>query len=210
MRSYGAARADDARIRYEQTNRVVEKFLKDLKVSGQTKFYLESCGYCATSCAIEGVGAEWKMVIPRLDNKTDVCSQADLMFMLMYSKYGQQNMPVVKDGICENEVLQNLAWAVPIMSTAKAEEKTAPDSRTLVSYIDEDLKLGRAVVICYKTNYDSYHYVTLTKRYPDAGYFEGYDPWGANMHCASGGVKEKYTDKFITERCRLTYMRVWK
>lgn len=209
MTSYGAVNADKSGIRYEQTNRTLERFLKDLKVSGQTKFYLESCGYCSTSCAIEGVDGKWKHTPPVVDG-ADVYSHADLMFFLLYSKYGQQNAPAVAEGVCENEVLKNLAWAVPLLSDAKAEEKTSPDMVAFIDALNTDLKQGKACVVCYKTNYGSYHYVTLTKRYPEAAYFEGYDPWSANMHCASGGVKEKYTDKFLKDRCRLTYMRVWK
>ena len=47
----------DKSIRYDQTKRVIDSFLLDLRQQGELNWNLETCNICASSCAIEAVPA---------------------------------------------------------------------------------------------------------------------------------------------------------
>ena len=108
---YGAKYADKPGIRYDQTTKIIERVFSDLKTAKELNFWLESCNVCACACGVEAAGGEWKAKLPIIDGK-EIISQADLLFDFCYSAYGKSILPDVKDGIMENELATNLAFAI--------------------------------------------------------------------------------------------------
>jgi hypothetical protein len=210
--SIGAIHADLLSIRYDQTTKIIERFLADLKASGQTKFWLESCNVCAVGCSVEAVDGRWKYPIPAGPDGRPLFSQADLMAFYLYSTYGQKFAPVVKEGVCENEVKENLAWVASQCATVKADVVYCSSPDDLIAKIDKCLTLGGAVALSYLTDYGSGHFVSIVKkRLTDKKYIVN-DSWYANTHCKKNGVQEEYDEEFFMTRCkdRLSFVRVYK
>jgi len=209
--SYGTINADSDSIHYDQTNNIFERFLKDLKDSGQTKFYLETCNMNAAGCAVEAVGGKWKYTLPLDPKGKSLFGQDDLMAFYLYSTYGQSNAPSVKDGVCENEVKSNIAWVIGECALVRAELVVALNAESMVQKMDDALLLGKAVVLSYLTDYGSGHFITLVKRDKRRGVFIAHDPWPLNKACVKGGIREEYPDSFFTSRCypdRLSFIAV--
>jgi hypothetical protein len=207
--SYGAKYADSPSIRYDQTTKIIERFLADLKAAGNAKFWLESCNVCACSCGVEAVGGEWKARPPVIDGK-EILSQADIMFDFCYSTYGRSVLPKVEDGVNENEVSDNLAEAINRCSTAKAKAVyfKEGDGQAVVNAMIEALKRGSAIAISYLTDYKTGHYIAVVKYDEKAKTFMAYDSWSANVHCKNNGSKEWYTEKFFVDRARPRFIEI--
>ena len=209
--SYGTINADSDSIHYDQTNNIFERFLKDLKDSGQTKFYLETCNMNAAGCAVEAVGGKWKYTLPLDPKGKSLFGQDDLMAFYLYSTYGQSNAPSVKDGVCENEVKSNIAWVIGECALVRAELVVALNAESMVQKMDDALLLGKAIVLSYFTDYNSGHFITLVKRDSVLHTFTAHDPWPSNNLCRNGGVREVYPDSFFITRCtgdRLKFVTV--
>lgn len=197
---YRTARALDTSVRYDQTNNTIERFLKDLKTSGQTKFWLESCNVESTACAVEAVACLFKLPLPIVSGHV-ICGYGDLIFSFLYSNYGQAHAPHVKDGLAENEIIENLAFAVKEMTNAKATVHYNKD-------IKSALLRKSAVVLCYQTDYDSGHYITVVGYDSDRDTYLCYDSWADNKHCRKRGVLEEYSSTFFSTRMRPWFMEV--
>lgn len=198
---YGVKNAEDKRIRYDQTNNIVERFLLDLKGQGETKFYLESCNVEASACSVEGVGAKWKLPLPK-HGGTEIYGYGDLLFFFLYSTYGQRFAPVVGSHN-ENEVIRNLAFALNELAFVSA--RVIPFT---VEDMHDALKHGEAIVISYLTDYGTGHFITVVQFDTDKKVFRCYDPWAGNLHCKKGGVLEEYDEKFFQKRARPVMMTV--
>lgn len=200
----GAKNWDDTSIRYDQTTKIIERFMADLKKSKQAKFWLESCNVCASSCAVEAVDAQWLNTLPRVKGKK-VLSQADFMFDYIYSiaagiyRY---------DGICENEVPDNLALAIPALSTAKTKLLRFDSGADSVTAMIKSLQRGCACVLSYLTDYHSGHYVCAVAYDNTTDEIIVYDSWGDNMHCKKHGKQERYSRSFFEKRMRTRYIEV--
>lgn len=195
----GCINWNDEKIRYNQTTKIIEKFLADLKASKQTNFWLEECNVCSACCAVEGVGGEWYVKLPQINN-TEFLSQADIMFDLIYSE--KFSMPVTGEGLCENEVPQNLAKAINMLSTAKAEYKEYANSDDMINDLKNSMLLGKSAEISYKTDYGGGHFICIVAYDDSSKEFICYDPWPSNKHCKNGGIKERYSEDFFKERAR--------
>lgn len=207
---YGAKNGNQSGIRYDQTTKIIERFLADLKAAGNAKFWLESCNVCSCACGIEAVGGDWKASLPVIDGH-EILSQADIIFDFCYSTYGRSVLPSVADGVNENEVAANLAEAINRCSTAKAKVRYFPDGEgeDVVDGMVEALKRGSAIAISYRTDYDgSGHYHTVVKYDDIAKTFMAYDSWGDNKHCLSHGSKEIYHRTFYATRARPRFIEI--
>ena len=200
---YGVKNWNDKSIRYDQTKRVMEKFLEELKKNKQVDFWLETCNVCASCCAIESVGGEFLFPLPRIANKS-IISYADLLFDYIYT------LDTYKvDGICDNELMENLMKGINAISTCKSEMIVNRNNKKLVESMIENLKNKNAIVLSYTTDYKSGHYVCLTAYDTDKNIFIGYDSWGNNKHCKNNGILEEYSFKFLEERIRnYCYLKV--
>lgn len=198
----GAKNAYDTSIRYDQTNNIVERFLKDLKDSGLVSFWLESCNVEASACAVEAVGGEFSISPPTFDGKK-IFGNGDLLFAFLYSDFGQKHSPIVADGVAENEIVKNLAFGINSITNCIAD--IHPKS---VEGMKKDLDAGCAIVVSYLTDYHSGHFISLVDYNKEKGVFIAYDSFADNKHCKKGGILEEYPDSFFAERARPTYMRV--
>lgn len=198
----GAKKAYDVSIRYDQKNNIIERFLKDLKDEGLVSFWLESCNVEASACAVEAVDGKFEVFPPQFLGKP-IFGNGDLLFAFLYSDYGQGHAPSVTDGVCENEVIKNLAFGINTLTTCTA-EIVAKD----IEGMKKDLDAGCAIVICYQTDYGMGHYICLVDYKKDSGTFVAYDSFDTNKHCKRGGILEEYPDAFFAERARPFYMRV--
>ena len=213
MSGYGAVNAQAGFIHYDQTKCFLDVFLHDLKSSGQTKFWLETCNMHALASAVDAVGADWKLKLPVGADGKPLFTQAGMMFLALYSGWGQSNAPVVKDGMCENEIMQNVAWIAEQLAYIKATIVTAVSGLDLIAKMDASLKRGSANVFSYLTDYKTGHYINQVWRDPDAGMFTSMDSWPGNMHCVRGGDHEVYKDAFFATRCdpdRLRFIEIHK
>src|SRR5574344_296502 len=103
-------------LRYDQTTKIIEYFLQDLKAQKNSTFWLQSCNVCASCVSIEAVGAQFKVKIPSL-GINEFMSQADIMFCLIYSKFGRDLLPVKPVvGIVESEIMENLSFIIKLFS----------------------------------------------------------------------------------------------
>ena len=201
---YGTECWKNTSIRYDQTKRIIEKFLADLKESKQTNFWLESCNVCASCCAVESVNGTWKLELPRINGRAFM-SQADLLFNYIYS------LDFVKaDGICDNEVMEHLSIGIQNISDVKADVFYVDSSTELIKNIKDSLKNSKSIVLSYKTDYESYHYINIVAYDTVKDLFYCYDSWANNKHCKNGGKLETYNSTFFKKRARLRYMEVYK
>src|SRR5574344_2049607 len=194
-------------IRYNQTTKIIERFLADLKASKQTSFWLEECNVCASCTGIEGVGGEWTVQLPRIGN-TEFLTQADIMFDAIYS--GKFSMPVTGDGLCENEVPQNLARAVGLLSTAKADYREYHDYDSMSSDIIKACGEGKASVISYRTSFGGGHFICIATYDDSTDEFICYDSWPSNGLCRNGGIRERYSPSFFKDSARLRAVVIYK
>ena len=204
----GAKYWNKTSIRYEQTTKIIELFLQDLKASNQSTFWLQSCNVCSSCCSIEAVGGQFKVKIPTLGiNK--FMSQADIMFCLIYSKFGRGILPVKPAiGIVESEIMENLSFIIKTFSTAKTTNKYFKTNLELVESMKKDLNNGSAITLSYLTDYDSGHYISVVNW--DGSKFYAYDSWANNVHCQKGGVLEEYSPEFFIKRARPRYIEVFQ
>lgn len=212
MQGYGAVNAF-GNIRYDQTKCFEDVFLADLKASGQTKFWLETCNVHAAASAIEAVGGKFKYDLPPAPDKSPIYSQAGLIFLLLYSRYGQANNRSVAAGLCENEDRTSLAWAIPQIADVTATIITAKNSYDLIVQMDASLKRGSANMLSYLTDYGTGHFINQVWRDPIAKTFTSMDSWSGNVHCKRGGDHEVYGDNFFAARCtgnRLQFIEIHK
>jgi hypothetical protein len=204
----GAIHADDARIRYDQTTKIIERFLADLKTAGSSKFWLESCNVCACACGVEAVGGTWKSTPPIIDGR-EILSQADILFDFCYSTYGRSVLPKVSDGVNENEIAENLAEAINRCSTARAKVLTFSSGSEVVQGMKDALQRGSAIAISYRTDYEgSGHFHCVVKYDERAKQFMAYDSWADNKHCLTRGVKELYAESFYVVRARQRFIEI--
>jgi hypothetical protein len=208
---FGAVNGLSDDIFYNQTRCFVDVFLKDLKDSGQTNFWLETCNVHALACAIEAVGGGFRHRLLTGPDGKPIMSQAGLMFVYLYSRYGQVNAPVVATGIAENEIVKNLPWVAEECAYVKATLHEFADVGSMILAMIESLKRGSANVLSYLTDYGTTHYHAQTYR-AMPGVFIAYDSWPGNVHCRNGGIREEYTDNFYRERCanRLRFIEISK
>ena len=200
---YATIKAKDIGIRYDQTNNVVERFLWDLKYSKQTSFWLESCNVCASCCSVEAVNAKWNNELPVYNGKY-IIQQDDLMFSFIYT----QDVPIKKEGLCENEIPENLVFAINSLSSAKATLHSFSDKKTTVEGIKEALKREHAVIISYLTDYNTGHYICLVEYDDTKKILIAYDSWSKNKHCQNSGVREPYPESFFVARVRPRFIEV--
>lgn len=202
----GAKNWNKTSIWYNQTTKIIEYFLEDLKAQGHSDFWLQSCNVSASCCGIEAVGGQFRSKSPVIDSKTFM-SQADIMFSFIYSKYGRTLLPVKPVvGVIESELMVNLTFAINKLSTAKATSLFFANSKELVETMKKDLNDGCAVVLSYLTDYGSGHYITVVN-WRD-GKFYAYDSWAGNKHCSKGGVLEEYSPDFFIKRARHRYIKI--
>jgi hypothetical protein len=201
MSKYGAKFAEDVRIRYDQTGNIAERFLFDLKTAGKIKHWLETCGVAACACGVEAVGGRWKVLIPELHQKA-LYGYDDALWLYMYSTVGRSRLPHVKDGDMEHEFIENLAFAINVLSTAKATVKYFKSTDDMIIGMLKSLQSGASLALSYLTDYNSGHYQTVVQRRDKQGVFIAYDSWAANKHCKKGGVLEEYDDEFYHARCK--------
>lgn len=193
--------ADDVSIRYDQTTKIIERFLFDMKSAGASTFWLESCNVCSCAVGVEAVGAKWIAELPKIDGES-ILSQADILFDFCYSTYGLSLLKNVIDGFYKNENIDNLVVAINKCSTAKAEKRTFATVDLFVAGMADALSRRSAVVFSYLTDYGTGHYNCAVKHDPDTKMFTTYDSWAANKHCKNGGVKEQMSEAFIKARCK--------
>lgn len=197
--SFGAVSGLLDDIWYNQEKCFLEVFLRDMKVSGQIKFWLETCNVHALACAVEAVGAGFRHRLPvGKDNRT-VMSQAGFMFTYLYSRYGQANAPVVKEGQAENEIMKNLAWVVEECAYVKATVHEFKNVEDMIVEMIASLRRKSSNVLSYLTDYGSGHYHTQTRKI-EGGPFIVYDSWAGNRHCTNGGIREEYDENFYRRR----------
>lgn len=193
-------------IRYDQTTKIIELFLQDLKASNQSTFWLQSCNVCSSCCSVEAVGGQFKVKQPLLGS-TEFMSQADIMFAFIYSKFGRDQLPVKPVvGVIESELMDNLTFAINSLSTCKATSRYFKTSIETVEAMKESLNRGCAVTISYLTGYNSGHYISVVNW--DGKKFYAYDSWKDNMHCKKGGVLEEYEPSFFLERARHRFIEI--
>lgn len=191
-------------IRYDQTHRIIEKFLSDLKISKKINFWLESCNVCACACAVESVKAHWKCRLPSICGQ-NIMTQADLLFDYIYSIASGIWRD---DGICENEVPQYLAKSVSIMSTAHASVSSFDTVSDAVFSMRKSIIAGHACVLSYRTDYGTGHYITAVAYDDSSDETICYDSWSDNVHCSSKGVKERYSTQFFLDRMRPRFIEI--
>jgi hypothetical protein len=201
IETYGARFGLSDGIRYDQTKCFIDVFLKDLKVNNEIKFWLETCNVHAVACACEAVASSaFKYTPPSGPDGRPLMSQAGLMFLYLYSRYGQVNAPCVSEGVAENEIKKNLCWVAEQCADVTATLHEFKTTQAMVEGMDASLRRGSANVLSYLTDYGSGHFHAQTARRVN-GAFIAYDSWAANQHCKNGGVREEYDASFYIQRC---------
>lgn len=194
----------DTSVRYDQTKRVIDKFLKDLRNRKEINWNLETCNMNAAACLVEATGNSFKATLPRVDNR-NLISQADLFVDICYT---DPDIPVKSDTECENEFPENITYVINKLSTAKATLITFKNINDMTAAIKNVLNKGHGIELSYKTDYGGGHYIALVGIEGDKIF--AYDSWGANKHCKNNGVLEEYSISFFKERCkdRLRFIEV--
>lgn len=186
--NFMAAKYKNNNIRYEQTNRIIEKFLYDLKFQKNINFYLETCNVNAVCAAIEAVNNNFYVNIPKLENKP-IMSQADLMFCYIYQN--EDEMPVHDKGLCENEVIENLAYAAEKLAHVNADVVYTNTKEELSLEAKKILETkNAAIVLSYQDEKTPGHYITIVDVNKEG--FIYFDPWGKNSRNKNGGNFEVF------------------
>lgn len=201
---HGTKNWNDKSIRYDQGNNIIEQFLHDQKNLGDCNFQFESCNVEATACAVEAVGASW------IIEKPWFMGYGDLMFDFLNSPKVFNNLPFKSDKYPQNEIIDNLAYAADIFSDGGAKVHYYDNSAHIHIHIKEFLMKGSAVVLSYKTDYGTGHYITVVAFDKEKRQFICYDPWKGNKHCKNNGVQERYFETFFIERSRARLLEIWK
>lgn len=205
----GTKNWQDESIRYIQTNAIIERFLADLKeakLQGKsgTDFWLESCNVSAACCGVESVGGEWRVRLPQISGK-NIISQKDLMFDFLYSDIGGKWK---RDGICENEVPENIVYAINQLSTAHAQLINVTNGNAGVNAIKESLLSGKACETSYLTDYGGGHYICFVAYDDEAKEFIYYNSWPDDKENRNGGIKERMTEHFLALHMRTRYIEI--
>lgn len=200
---YGARNWADTSIRYDQKNNILERYLHDMKEAGDADLWLVSCNVEASACAVEAVGADWTTPIsPDL-------GYGDAFMNHLLSPKNEKKIPR-SSGAFPNEWIENLAYVIPKFSNAETKVRYVENMKTYVAKMQYALRLNAALVLSYKTDYGSGHYITVVRYDEQTDKFLCYDSWDKNKHCKNGGVLEEYSPSFFTERARPRFMEVWK
>jgi len=192
---YGTKCWEDSSIYYLQTTAIIERFLKDLKLSKQVNFWLESCNVSAACTGVESVGSQWKVKIPQLNDK-NILSQKDIMFDFLYSDLGGKWKA---DGICENEVAENIVYAINKLSTAKAKLIKVNNDVTIII---DSLKNKKACELSYTTDYGGGHYICIVAYDSETKEFIYYNSWPEDKMNKNNGILERISFDFISKRLR--------
>lgn len=200
----GAKNWQDKSIRYIQTNAIIERFLADLKTAKQVSFWLESCNVSAACCGVEAVGGEWKVKLPSLNGR-NIISQKDLMFDFLYSDLG----PGYKnDGICENEVPDNLAFAINYLSTARALSCKVANGKQGIDCMRNSIALGNACEVSYRTDYGGGHYICIVAYDYGTKEFIYYNSWPGDKMNKNDGIQERFPESDLADKMRPRYIEI--
>ena len=184
-----AAKYKNENIRYEQTNRIIEKFLYDLRVQKQVNFHLETCNVNALACAIEAVNNKFYVKLPQIEGK-NIMSQADLIFFYIYQF--DKEMPEHGYGKCENEYLENLRYAAEKLAHVNAKTIYTDTQAELITIAKAAISNQNcAIVTSYADDKTTGHYITIVDMNKEG--FLYYDPWGKNPRNKNGGNLELFT-----------------
>ena len=188
-----AAKYKNENVRYEQINRIIEKFLYDLRVQKQVNFHLETCNVNALACAIEAVNNKFYVKLPQIEGK-NIMSQADLIFFYIYQF--DKEMPEHGDGKCENEYLENLRYAAEKLAHVNAKTIYTDTQAELITIAKAAISNQNcAIVTSYADDKTTGHYITIVDMNKEG--FLYYDPWGKNPRNKNGGNLELFTfDEF--------------
>lgn len=202
---------DKTSIRYDQENNIIETFLKKMRALGDADFSLESCNVESAACAVEAVGADWTVPLPAV-NGVSFLGYGDLIFDYLNSPKIKSRLPHDSSIYPQNEIMENLAFAIPKFSAAGAKVHEYDNALEIDYMIKYFLRSGSAVVLSYLTDYNSGHYITVVKWDDTKEVFICYDPWKNNQHCNNGGVLEEYSRDFFISRMaeRPRLLEVWK
>lgn len=203
----GSVNGSRSSIRYDQENNIIEQVFRDLKNRGDLSFWLESCGVESTSCGIEAVGGQWKYPLPIIDG-LNFMGQGDLMFFFLNSEAAKKFLPKVSDTVLENEFIENLNFAVPLLSTAESKIHSFDNSEVELLMISL-LQKKSSIVLSYITDYNSGHYICVVSYDTSSKEFICYDSWGKNKHCVRGGIQEKYPADFFHKKSRGKLMEIY-
>lgn len=183
-----AAKYKNNNIRYEQTNRIIEKFLYDLRLQKNINFHLETCNVNAVCAAIEAVNNNFYINIPKIENKS-IMSQADLVFCYIYQN--EDEMPIHSKGLCENEVIENLAYVAEKLAHVNANVVYTSTKDELLLKAQETLETkNAAIVLSYQDEKTPGHYITIVDVNTEG--FIYFDPWGKNPRNKNGGNFEVF------------------
>lgn len=202
-----AIKWNDTSIRYNQENRTIEKFLKDLRSSKQVNFYLESCNVCASACAVDSVLGGWLVKLPKFANK-EFMTQADVMFNYIYSF--PEGLPVLDNGagLCENECIENLAFAINKLSTCTAKCFYNTNNQEIIEIIKQELNNGNAIVTSYTDEKTPGHYICIVNYDTTNKSFIYYDSWNNNSRNKNCGKMESFDESDLTKCIKHRYMVV--
>ena len=196
-------------IRYDQENNIIELFLEKMRDLGDTNFSLESCNVESAACAVEAVGADWTVPLPEIDG-IKYLGYGDMMFDFLNSPKMNKLLPFDSKVYPQNEMMENLAFAIKKFSAADARKYVYENTDIIDYHIKQKLKRESAVVLSYLTNYGTGHYITIVKWNGDKKKFICYDSWSKNVHCKNDGILEEYSAEFFIERARPRLLEVWK
>ena len=196
-------------IRYDQENNFIENFLKKTKALRQSTFKLESCNVEDAACGVEAVDALWTVPLPEIDG-IKYMGYGDMFFAFLNSSKICDLLPLNSSDYPQNEIIDNLAYAIKKFSNADAKTHYYGNSLMIDYNIKLYLKHGSAVVLSYLTDYGTGHYITIVGWDDTREVFLCYDPWSKNVHCKNGGILEEYSREFFIKRARPRLFEVWK
>lgn len=196
-------------VRYDQENNIIEIFLRKMRYLGDTDFSLESCNVESAACAVEAVGADWTVPLPEINNMPYL-GYGDMMFDYLNSYKIRNSLPFDSKVYPQNEMMENLAFAIKKFSDADARKYVYENTDIIDYHIKQKLKRESAVVLSYSTDYNTGHYITVVAWDNEKKVFICYDSWAKNMHCKNGGVLEEYSADFFIRRSRPRLLEVWR
>ena len=200
----------DTSIRYNQQNRIIEKFLTDLKATKQATFILESCNVCSASCGVDAVGANYKVTLPKLGDESFV-TIADIMFSYLYSFPEGLPQKDNGNGLCENELIENLAFAVNKLTDATAKAVFSTDRKKQINEICDLLSNGNnAVVLSYQDKTTTGHFICFVNYDSSSNTLYYYDSWNGNPRNKNSGRLETMTKEELESVMKLRYLKISK
>ena len=117
----------------------------------------------------------------------------------------------VKDngnGLCENECIENLAFAINKLSTSKAECYYNSNNSKIINELIEILKNNAAIVASYQDDNTTAHYICIVKYDSDKEDRIYYDSWNGNSRNTNGGRLERFSKKDLEKCIKHRYMKV--